>query len=528
MNSSKPANKWLKRLAIILIIIGIGFRFFNLGHKVYWYDEVQTSFRISGYTQEDFFQQVYIGWPHTVEHLLNIYQYPTPERSLQDSFQALTKHPEHSPLYFLSARFWMQTFSHSVATIRSLSALISLLIFPAIYWLCWELFQSVSVSWLAMAIVAISPFHLLYAQEARAYSLWAVTILLSSAALLQALRMSQTEKSLKPQILYWGIYTLTVGLGLYSHLFSIFVCFGHGVYVILTSTWRKRKFLFSYSLSSLIGLLMFTPWLFIFVQNLEFFLKNTESRLVPRPDLPLYWLLSLNRIFFDLNQGISWLNPTLYLTLALTIYALYFLIKTTPQKVWLFIIALIGVPGMALILPDILFGGRGSTITRYAMPCYLGIQVSVAYLFTQKMTNFIPDTLHKKRWKFIFYSLIFSGILSCTFSSIYPVWWHKSYAKSRDIPEAAKIINQSASPLVISDEEPGRIMSLLHQLNPNVTVQLMAGSQVPVLPKLEPFSDVLLYRPTGQLIEGMEKIYNVKVKKPYETTWVRKVEFPQK
>ena len=73
MNSSKPANKWLKRLAIILIIIGIGFRFFNLGHKVYWYDEVQTSFRISGYTQEDFFQQVYIGWPDTVEHLVNIY-----------------------------------------------------------------------------------------------------------------------------------------------------------------------------------------------------------------------------------------------------------------------------------------------------------------------------------------------------------------------------------------------------------------------------------------------------------------------
>jgi len=527
MNSSKPINKWFKQLAIILIIIGVGFRFVNLGHKVYWYDEVQTSFRISGYTQEEFFQQVYMGWPNTVEDLLNIYQYPTPERNLQDSFTALTKHPEHSPLYFLTARFWMQTFSHSVATIRSLSALISLLIFPAIYWLCWELFQSASVSWVAMGIIAISPFHLIYAQEARAYSLWAVSILLSSAALLQALRISQTEKSLKAKIARWGIYSLTVGLGLYSHLLSIFVFAAQAFYVFFTPVWQKRKFILPYLFSSLIGVLLFTPWLFVFVQNLAFFLENTESRLVPREGLMLFWLLNLNRIFFDVNQGISPLNLTLYLTLGLTVYALYFLIKTTPQNVWLFILTLIGVPGMILILPDLILGGRGSTIARYAMPCYLGIQISVAYLLTQKLTIFPILSSQKKRWKWIFYTLIFTGVLSCTVSLFYPVWWHKSYAKSRDIPEAAKIINQSASPLVISDEEPGRIMSLLHQLKPNVKVQLMPEYQVPVLPKIEPFSDVLLYRPTQRLIDGMEKIYNVKVEKPYETSWVRKVVFPQ-
>ncbi|EAW35443.1 glycosyltransferase family 39 protein [Lyngbya sp. PCC 8106] len=528
MNSSKPTNNWFKQLAIILIIVGVGFRFVNLGHQVYWYDEVQTSFRISGYTQEDFFQQVYIGWPHTVEDLLNTYQYPTSERNLQDSFTALTKHPEHSPLYFLTARLWMQTFPHSVTTIRTLSALISLLIFPAIYWLCWELFQSVSVSWVAMGIIAISPFHLLYAQEARAYSLWAVSILLSSAALLQALRISKTEKSLQSKILNWGIYSLTVGFGLYSHLFSIFVLAAQTAYVFFTPVWQKRKFILPYLFSSLIGVVLFTPWLFVFVQNLAFFLENTESRLVPREGLMLFWLLNLNRIFFDVNQGISPLNLTLYLTLGLTIYALYFLIKNTPKNVWLFILTLIGVPGMILILPDIILGGRGSTIARYAMPCYLGIQISVAYLLTEKLTTAKIPSSQKKRWKWILYTLILSGILSCTVSLFHPVWWHKSYAKSRDIPISAKIINQSPSPLIISDEEPGRIMSLLHQLKPNVTIQLMPEYQVPVLPNLEPFSDVLLYRPTQRLIEGMEKIYNVKVEKPYETSWVRKVLFPQK
>lgn len=40
-----------------------------------------------------------------------------------------------------------------------------------------------------MALIAVSPFHVLYAQEAREYSLWTVTILLSSAALLRAMRV---------------------------------------------------------------------------------------------------------------------------------------------------------------------------------------------------------------------------------------------------------------------------------------------------------------------------------------------------
>ena len=39
------------------------------------------------------------------------------------------------------------------------------------YWLCLELFESSVTAWLAVAIIAISPFQIVYAQEARPYSL---------------------------------------------------------------------------------------------------------------------------------------------------------------------------------------------------------------------------------------------------------------------------------------------------------------------------------------------------------------------
>jgi len=65
--------------------------------------------------------------------------------------------------------------------IRSLSAIISLLVFPGVYWLLPGIW--VVNGWIAIALIAVSPFHILYAQEAREYSLWTVTIALSSAAL---------------------------------------------------------------------------------------------------------------------------------------------------------------------------------------------------------------------------------------------------------------------------------------------------------------------------------------------------------
>ena len=71
-----------------------------------------------------------------------------------------------------------------MTAIRSLSALISLLVFPSVYWLCRELFNvPLLVPGVAIALMAISPIQLVYAEEAQEYILWLVTILRSSALL---------------------------------------------------------------------------------------------------------------------------------------------------------------------------------------------------------------------------------------------------------------------------------------------------------------------------------------------------------
>ncbi|MCG5061867.1 MAG: glycosyltransferase family 39 protein [Limnoraphis sp. WC205] len=526
MEQSKSTTRWLQQFAAILLILGIAFRFVNLGYKVYWYDEVHTSLRSSGYLHDDLIPQVYTGQIISARDLVEIYQYPTAEKSLKDAFTTFTKHPEHSPFYYLLARFWMQIFNHSVATIRCLSALISLLCFPAIYWLCLELFQSETVGWVAMGIIAISPFHILYAQEARAYSLWTFIILFSSAAFLKALRVTQTDKAVKSQVFAWGIYAFSITLGLYSHLFSVLVYLAHGIYLFGLKQWRKLDYIIPALAAVLLSVVLFSPWLVIVFNNFPDLVDNTSSHRVSRDEnILLFWGLNLTRIIFDFNQGFSLLNPILYLIIFLAGYSVYILIKNTPVKTWFFVMALMGVTGTALMLPDLLFGGQQSTITRYGIPAYLGLQISWAYLLTHKISDNLLNLKQKKRWKSIFVAIAVSGILSSLVSSLHPVWWHKSYTRSRYVPAVAEIVNLSPTPLVISDAEPGRILPFSHRLKSDVYLQLVVQSNIPLLPD-ENFSDIFLYRPSDVLIKGIEEIYQAKVEEMYKKGWLWRVELP--
>ena len=94
------------------------------------------------------------------------------------------------------------------------------------YWLCLELFESSLTAWLAVSLLAVSPFKIVYAQAARPYSLFVLIILLSGAALLRGMWL-KTNSS-------WAIYAATVALGFYSHLLFALVALGHGIYVAIS------------------------------------------------------------------------------------------------------------------------------------------------------------------------------------------------------------------------------------------------------------------------------------------------------
>jgi len=520
MKSKRMLNSWLppsgiRFFLLVLLLLGIFFRLFNLDHKVYSFDETYTSLRSAGYTDADIKQQILDGRVISLEELKK-YQRTNPEKSVIDTINSLAKEEPHfPPLYFVMVRFWEQLFGNSVAVTRSVSALISLLTFPCIYWLCLELFESPLTGWVAMALIAISPFHVLYAQEARPYSLWTVTILLSSATLLQSMRL-QTKLS-------WVTYAATVVIGLYTYLYFGLVTIGHAIYIVTTESFRWSKTVRSYIFASLAAFLAFAPWPLVVITNrpsathVSGFFDNSASL----PHLGNRWANNFTRIFVDfgwkIRHSFNSALPQSFLILSVLIitgYAIYFLCRQTPERVWIFVLALIGVQVLALMLPDlILRRWRLSGETRYLIPSYLGIQLAVAYLLSTKITSNSVNIWSQKLWQFVTILVISAGVVSSTIIFQADYWWNKG--NSKYATEIASIINKAPQPIVISDARfPNSLIALSYLLQRKVRFQLVVTPNIPKIPPK--FSDVFLYGASTTLKSGIEKEQKYKIEPAQE------------
>jgi len=512
LNSSLPPA-WWRPLIIILLVLGIFFRLANLDRKIYWRDEALTSLQISGYTIAEATQGLADGRELSIADLQK-YQNINSERNLFNTVKALAiETPEHPPVYYAIARLWAERFGTSQTAMRSLPAILSLFVFPCLYWLCLELFASPAVAWVAIALVAVSPFHVLYAQEAREYSFWTATTLLASAALLRAMRLN-TAKS-------WTIYTLSLALALYSYLFSVFVAIGHGIYAIVSERFQFNKKSINYLLSAIAGTLLFLPWIIVLIINLPALHKSmawinyrfTISELIWR------WIFNINRIFIDWNYGWSFRTPFPYLiiisNLLLVGYALYFLCRHTPPRIWVFVLSLSGVILLALVLPDLIIGGGRSKVQRYLIPFYLGIQIAVAYLLATKITSVSVSSNQKKIWQLVTAVIISGGVLSCALSSQASVWWHKSDTK--DIPQIVQTTKKAKRPLIVSDALITNLLSLSHQLDPKVKFQLFTNSEAVKI--AAGYSDVFLFAPSPELQKKIEKDRKLELVRDTNRLW---------
>jgi Predicted membrane protein len=57
-SQNPPLDKWLRFLIVVVLVMGIFFRFVNLDRKFYWIDETYTSLRVSGYTEAEMLKQI--------------------------------------------------------------------------------------------------------------------------------------------------------------------------------------------------------------------------------------------------------------------------------------------------------------------------------------------------------------------------------------------------------------------------------------------------------------------------------------
>ena len=481
-----PSQRRLWSYIIILLIgLGVLFRVANLTQPVYWVDEVATTMRVSGYTQAEVVAQVATGEPQTITDLQK-FQTIRQDRPFGDLFRVLSQSPEHAPLYFILARFWAERFGSSITAMRSLPVLFSLLALPAMYGLSYALFQfsrqsrkqktllneknrsfaSRLIGSNAIALFAISPFFVSYAQEARPYSLWVLLLLLVNMFLWRSLQLNRWQD--------WLGYTLSLTLCLYTSLLTVLIVVGQSLAVLVFQFRLYEKQRKPYMITTAIALLALSPWIWMAIARWQTLQDNTVWMQVPAPILATFgtWFYSMAVLFFDVPVASS--SPPLFVlqvvvataTLAFMGYATYvFIRRATRPIVWFVLFGSLAVPLMLLLL-DLVRNGQAAATPRYLMPTHLGALIALAFFL-----NFIttaPTANHltrpSRRWQSCVAIFLSVGLLSCVIG----LHQDSPYQKSRNLSNQhiTALINEAQNPqLVTTTYYTQDTISLSYQLD---------------------------------------------------------------
>lgn len=169
----------------------------------------------------------------------------------------------HPPLYYYLLHFWIRLFGSSEIAVRSLSVLCGLLLVFSTYLLGIALFDE-RVALVASFLAAIYPFQIYYSQETRMYILVALLGAISLFLSLQFARATKEEAtaSLWPSL---TLYTLFITLALYTHYFAFTILLvanvAYALRLLRAPSARKWRPLALWSLSQLLVILLYLPWL---------------------------------------------------------------------------------------------------------------------------------------------------------------------------------------------------------------------------------------------------------------------------
>lgn len=483
-------------LLVAVVGFGVLLRFVGLEHHVFWHDEVYTTFFASGYQASDWKAVLFTGAVLDVEQVV-AFQHLNPDKGLFDTVLGLAHdEPQHPPLYYLLLRAWMGAFGESVGAMRSLSAVTSVFALPAMFWLTRELGGTERTCWTATALLAVSPFFVLYAQEAREYALWSVLILLSNAALVRAHRSGGA---------WWALYSALIATALYTSFSTAAVIGAHLGYAAIMERGPTRP------VGALIAALaasaaLFLPWAWMLALHFDAFTTSMAwagAIVVPRAELLATLALSLSRPVVDLWAALD--GPLAGLGVAgacaaITL-ALVDLRRATPA-VRALVLALILVPIALLLGPDLLFGGIRSLSARYLTPALLAVILALAF------------AVGERRWPATAL-LLALGAASCLWNASQPAVWTESI--SMGLPAIAARVNAADHALVIGTMEqhhPGNVLALCRLLEPGTEVQFLGPHVEYELPADS--TEVFLYSPILEPRQRLEARERVRTELVYE------------
>ena len=345
----------------------------------------------------------------------------------------------HPPFYYLALRCWDLFFGNSLFSIRMFSVLFGVLIVLGVYLLVKEIFKNNRLALFASLLVAVNPFQIQYASEARMYTLGTFLIIFSSYFLLKAISSCHSRSlfchSRKNGNLWWLLYILFASAAIYTHYYIFFSIFAQVIFVLyiilreskfnISAFIKNKIFRYSILVYSLITF-SYLPWLKTFLKQIG---QVQENYWIPAMN---FWSIPNTFYKMTFELPISFLK-TEYILTALMIIISAIIVSVLKKKKQ---------PAKWLIFFSLIIPFAIASIFSFKTSVYLDryfIFVSAFYLIFIALGIFL---IKNKFTKTVISSII---ILGCVCGFIYN--WNSLDIKNKSgMAGAAAYLNQEIMP----------------------------------------------------------------------------------
>ena len=204
-------NRQNQRILLLLsiVLLGTALRFWSLGSKPLWHDELYTALYSLGKTPSDI--PMAMVYPVTqLRALLTL----DPSHTLLNVVEGLNTQSSHPPLFFMLMHGWLNWMGGNTLQLRAFAAWFGVFGIIAVYGLARLAFNQ-STGILAAALFAVSPFSVYLSQEARHYTLPLLLVILALMGLIAIVQDLVGKRPLRAWIcLGWCITNV---IGFYVH-----------------------------------------------------------------------------------------------------------------------------------------------------------------------------------------------------------------------------------------------------------------------------------------------------------------------
>lgn len=443
---------WIARYITVIawcaLIIGLLLRVTQLPTRTLFVDEAITQIRVSGHTAKDMLGAHYDGRWRTAPALRKDATVTAASSTGALVSSLIKEDAQHPPLYYIGELMVVRAFGDSLLSWRLLAAIFGVLAIPAAYLLARSLFSDARAGLMAAATFAVSPIERIYSDQAREYSLLTLFVLLTTLAVVQAMR-SNTPRS-------WLLYGLAAAAGLYASPFTGYTLAAHAIFVIGAGRSMRKLLSFAAALAS--AVVVYAPWLGeLLAHRNDIAATNVWSATSwPFARLAAKWIFNTGATFFDLEYlNLRWAILFVPLAIVAAIAVFRGFRDANPEGRWCLGTA-IAIPAVLLVAPDILFAQHRSSVARYGLPVYAMLSVLAGRGIVGR--------------PFAASVVLAGGLCACTVGSLHASWWDNDV--NGDDARIAGIINNAPHACVISSIPPPEFVTFARILADDVAVNL--------------------------------------------------------